>query len=305
MTRESKLALIVGFSVMLLVGVLISDHLSRARTDGDAMLPTRAQQAQPERARPQQLALAPLTDPLEGAGLAPALPDPEPAPARAAETTLASRDPVVLNQSWWSAPSAPQSQNQTQTQAAAEAEPLPDPQDSALARVMQSGADLVDRVRTATPPVAAQLTAEREAAIQKPAPSLKTRPARELPLGTHTVVKGDTLFSLASSYMGDGHRWREIKQLNASVLKGSDQLSLGMQLQIPGAGAEEPRENPAPQRTPGGRTYEVRPGDTLGEICQRELGTVKRLNALLAANSDKINDADDIRVGMVLVLPGA
>src|SRR6185436_2493355 len=30
-TREHKLALIVGFSLILLVGVLISDHLSRAR----------------------------------------------------------------------------------------------------------------------------------------------------------------------------------------------------------------------------------------------------------------------------------
>jgi hypothetical protein len=31
MTRDQKLALIVGFSVVLLVGVLISDHFSRAR----------------------------------------------------------------------------------------------------------------------------------------------------------------------------------------------------------------------------------------------------------------------------------
>lgn len=300
MTRESKLALIVGFSVMLLVGVLISDHLSRARTDGDAMLQTREQQFRPERGQPQQLALAPLTDPLKDAGLAPALPDPEPTPAQSGETTLASRDPVVLNQSWWSAPGTP-----SRASVDEQAEPLPDPQDTALARVMQSGADFVDRVRNSAPPAAAQLTDQREAQIQRPAPTLKTRPASKLPLGTHTVVKGDTLFSLASAYMGDGHRWREIKQLNESVLKGSDQLSLGMKLRIPGAGAEESEPEPKRKTTPGKRTYEVRPGDTLGEICQRELGTVRQLNALLAANSDKINDADDIRVGMVLVLPDA
>ena len=32
MTREHKLALIVGFSLVLVVGVLISDHFSKART---------------------------------------------------------------------------------------------------------------------------------------------------------------------------------------------------------------------------------------------------------------------------------
>ena len=31
MTREQKLALIIGFSLVLLVGVLVSDHLSGAR----------------------------------------------------------------------------------------------------------------------------------------------------------------------------------------------------------------------------------------------------------------------------------
>ena len=33
MTREHKLALIIGFAVVLLVGVLVSDHFSQARRD--------------------------------------------------------------------------------------------------------------------------------------------------------------------------------------------------------------------------------------------------------------------------------
>ena len=32
LTREHKLALIIGFSLVLVVGVLISDHFSKART---------------------------------------------------------------------------------------------------------------------------------------------------------------------------------------------------------------------------------------------------------------------------------
>jgi LysM repeat protein len=46
--------------------------------------------------------------------------------------------------------------------------------------------------------------------------------------------------------------------------------------------------------------YKVREGDTLSEISQKLLGTVKRMNELITMNSDKIRDADDIRVGMEL-----
>ena len=38
MTRENKVALVVGFGLILLVGILISDHLSDARTQEPANL---------------------------------------------------------------------------------------------------------------------------------------------------------------------------------------------------------------------------------------------------------------------------
>ncbi|MEM9065719.1 MAG: LysM peptidoglycan-binding domain-containing protein [Planctomycetota bacterium] len=294
MTRESKLALIVGFSVMLLVGVLISDHLSRARLDGTE--PRLASSAQPDDGG--VIALQPLTLRQERSSPAPVLPEPRrevSAPRQAA----ADSGPVVLDQSWWSeSPAVAQRSSVSESAGEHVAEPLPDPEDSALAAALRAGASMIDRVRNAQLPVAAHI--ERPRREPSPVPEKQ-------PVGSYKVQAGDTLFRLAARYMGSGHRWREIQSLNSEVLKGSTDLSLGMTLQIPGApGIEQrPAKGKQPPPTRQRREYKVRPGDTLGEICQRELGTVKKLQAVLAANSDLISDADDIRVGMVLVLPEA
>jgi nucleoid-associated protein YgaU len=49
---------------------------------------------------------------------------------------------------------------------------------------------------------------------------------------THTIVKGDTLWSLAVRYLGNGQKWPEIQKLNGGIdpLK----LPIGKILKIPG-----------------------------------------------------------------------
>ena len=49
----------------------------------------------------------------------------------------------------------------------------------------------------------------------------------------HTVVKGDTLFSLAQKYYGNRSKWRAILEANRDVLPSQDSLRLGMDLKIP------------------------------------------------------------------------
>jgi tetratricopeptide (TPR) repeat protein len=49
----------------------------------------------------------------------------------------------------------------------------------------------------------------------------------------HTVVKGDTLGSLATQYYGKFTGWKTIKKANKDVLNGKDNLSLGQQIKIP------------------------------------------------------------------------
>jgi|GEM_PF-1496178 murein DD-endopeptidase MepM/ murein hydrolase activator NlpD len=54
-----------------------------------------------------------------------------------------------------------------------------------------------------------------------------------------------------------------------------------------------------------GTTYVVRPGDTLGAIAKRLLGSTAAWSAIYAANRDKLSDPNRIVVGQKLVIPGA
>ncbi|HTJ77714.1 MAG TPA: LysM peptidoglycan-binding domain-containing protein [Rariglobus sp.] len=49
----------------------------------------------------------------------------------------------------------------------------------------------------------------------------------------HTVVKGDTLFSLAQRYYNNKSRWRDIYAANRDVMKSQNDLKIGMELKIP------------------------------------------------------------------------
>jgi nucleoid-associated protein YgaU len=49
----------------------------------------------------------------------------------------------------------------------------------------------------------------------------------------HTVVKGDTLSSLAQKYYGSRSKWREILAANHDLLSGPNDLKIGMELRVP------------------------------------------------------------------------
>ena len=68
---------------------------------------------------------------------------------------------------------------------------------------------------------------------------------------------------------------------------------------VPDAPLQPPPEDaPPPQGT---RTVTVQPGETLGQIVQRELGTIARLDEVIQLN--EIENADEIRAGTELKLP--
>ncbi len=51
---------------------------------------------------------------------------------------------------------------------------------------------------------------------------------------THTVVKGDTLYSIARMYyVGDEKRWKDIWEANKDQMPNKDFLKVGMVLVIP------------------------------------------------------------------------
>jgi LysM repeat protein len=69
--------------------------------------------------------------------------------------------------------------------------------------------------------------------VTEPVPP-ETRAAPTAPAGRrHTVVKGDTLFSLAQRYYSNRSRWREIYEANRDQMPSENALRLGMEITIP------------------------------------------------------------------------
>jgi hypothetical protein len=73
---------------------------------------------------------------------------------------------------------------------------------------------------------------------------------------THVVQRGETLWSLAATYLGNGHRWREILAMNSDLVRAADSLPVGATLRLPPArpatGARTVRP-PAAAPIPAGR----------------------------------------------------
>lgn len=118
---------------------------------------------------------------------------------------------------------------------------------------------------------------------------------------THTVRRGETLWSIAEQHLGDGHRYREILDLNHDLLGGqADFIKVGWILTLP----------TPPPVTPAA-TVIVEKGDTLSEIARDELGDATRYPEIFEASRDitqpggrHLTDPDVIDVGWTLAIPG-
>jgi hypothetical protein len=73
------------------------------------------------------------------------------------------------------------------------------------------------------------------------------------------------------------------------------------QIDDAGGGAPAPDDSTGPAGPVPTREVIVQPGETLGQIVARELGTVTRLAEVCRLNG--IEDPDSIRAGMTLLLP--
>lgn len=340
MTREHKLALIVGFSLILVVGMLLSDHLSKARQAQIASVT-------PAETRVADAVVPPPADPLDSlASLPPPPAGPVPTdPLVQPPASFVAADPGV-QASPLSKPQTPVDpipmDSMIQT-AAAEA-----PQeDGLIATIQQSGGYIrrdasgniifglpsaAETSRVAEAPAGTDRSApyrnEAAAAATKREPNrilAKNEPAVET-IRTHIVKKNETLFEIAKKYYGNGNTWRELARYNniadrnglvragdklripeKEALLGRDTASSQKQTTPPAAPSAKPSPAKSREAAPAkpGRielaTYTVKRGDTLGDISMKVFGTSKRWREIATLN--KIKDSDNIEAGMVLKVP--
>lgn len=315
MTREHKLALIIGFTLILIVGVLISDHLS-----GQRELKLASVAVDDERTT---LGLGDAINPLvkwaeeNARDIVPAV---QTAPANSPSTppTYASEGPAT-----------------TPTESApVESEPLvigngilsADTSDNLDRAIREAGGNLrgePDGTRTLT------LKAEPQPARTEP-DSNASRFANVDPkdVTIYRIREKDSLYSVAKATYGDPSLWRALADFNEGRVGKDGSVRVNATIKLPpkhvltGASPETAGKPPAPigkteivskpvaepktaaKTTTGkGTTHKVVKGDSLAKLAQKYLGSKERAQEIVAANRDKINDPNQIQIDMVLRIP--
>lgn len=316
MTRELKLALIVGFSLVLVVTVLISDHLSRARTSTlDDTVSERPALAPPAPSEYADATPSVSVRPPSGALT------PEPAPDRYAQgpDLMSGVTPAEVDE-------PPVEITLGRGARALET-------DSTLAALRREVERLGGRIENGEihlPPAVridppAATPPGRSASTQPPAPA----PVVPGPSGVHplsraatreyTVQTGDSAYRIAQREIGSGDDWRLLVDLNPGKITPDGRVRLGQKILVPvrpgtpGAAATSTGPRATPQAAPAGtrqalpagtRTYTVQKGDTLGQIASRELRSARRVREIIDLNKDVIKNPDMVPAGTVLRLPG-
>lgn len=327
-TREHKLALLVGFSLVLIVGVLISDHFSPARNqevsagDMSAGTPVKfggsaggLQVAAEPRATPQ-LPSALIQEPPIAARL------PEQPGSRAAEQSGAAHQPLEMVMG-----PAPRS---TESPVSSVPEELRNDFEPSTGRFGERLAAAPEGSIPGAPSPDSALHRSTTTVVPTPAPP----PGKVYSTGTmarHTVREGDSVYRLAASHYGDGTLWTRLREYNRGKIGPEGEIREGAVIELPPkdvligsavmppAGYTPPRNSEAPSgHTPppgriespqkreesgGPRIYVVEKGDELGTVAKKTLGSVKRWPEIAALNRDVLPDPDQLQAGMKLRIP--
>ena len=241
MTRENKLAMVIGFGLLLFVGILVSDHLS-ARSNRPQGLVATALPAKPSLPGGR---VEPATLPVEFGG---ELPEPPPLPPSDGENMIA-RDvfvPAPLPREETAPPTAPvptpdaaggerrytiaqgdnpgkiakQFYGQARLGESLARHNKVDPRD------LRIGQELVIPPLAVLDPNAAAMPSEEAIRLARAGSPRDTNPSAQR-FRTVTVGKGDTLYGIAERVYGDGTQWPKLASLNGIDAKD---LRPGMQL---------------------------------------------------------------------------
>jgi len=260
--RETKLALIIGFAFVLMVGVLISDHLSAVH-DAELADVTRGEEILD--ASPPPDPLAPVTTRDAGASdAAPEhraddqRPDPRSRSLAASPGTMRLPPPLIIRQGAGSEPVA-SGQGTPLMPRQAEPDPVAPPQPPATPtryrvragdslysiaddqlgegtlwkRIRDANRDIVgDDGSLIRPGQVLTIPATGDSA-SAPIEAEPREPDASGSMRTYTVRPGDRLERIAIELLGSRARIDEILDLNADVIEDPDRIRAGMTLRIP------------------------------------------------------------------------
>lgn len=146
----------------------------------------------------------------------------------------------------------------------------------------------------------------------RPTPSAVALAANATPPDTHTVKRGETLWSIAEQHLGSGSRYPEILKLNNELLRGKAQfLRPGWVLTLPAAARADAGQATAASDRAHSR-YTVVKGDTLSEIAQEYLDDADAWPRIFEASRGipqpdgrRLTDPDLILPGWHVLIPTA
>ncbi len=335
MTREQKLALVLGFAAVLVVGLLISDHLAAARSADledaphDATVMVDASEGQALR---RVVTLPDAEDHYRGRPFT-RMAEQKPAEAALTSPGAVSNEPIVSQAVVASA------NEQPPIATIVPDEPIrlvlgagggvidpaqPKRADSVLERVGDSVAHGAEAVANGVRKITSLASGTPLGGMVQLDGEPVSREVSTTPLVVqHHVQPNESLYKIAAMYYGDGNQWRRIAKDNAGRVGEDGAVREGVTLRIldPKVGAApdqavaraavkpefklEPKIEAGAIKPQGPMTYTVKPGDTLGEISQKLLGTMRRQHELIALNRSVLKDPDHLRAGMVLTLPSS
>jgi hypothetical protein len=156
-------------------------------------------------------------------------------------------------------------------------------------------------VNAAPPEPVDQTVADRTLTDEEIAETTCTNPAastvgteEEGETSTHVIGPGDSLFSLAATYLGDGNRWPEIWDLNRGITMSNgkpftnpDFITDGTKITIPAGEEAVPGPEAQDQNT---KVHIVRTGQHLYGLAQQYLGDGERWPEIWEANRDRVFD---------------
>ena len=338
MTRETKVGLLAGMALILLIGILVSDHLSVGQREpanqmggyhaGQSTLVT------PPQARhlvggPRQLDNSPSEQARGANGSNPSRTGPT---IQAPDEITIGGPPARRRRNEAGTPDGSR-QRGDGTQVARErgdnVVPARTPQRRLRWHVVAPGENLIriskryygagkhwrviqeanpdtigpnGRIRQGTRIVIPDLEREQAPAASQPA---RSGVGQTVTGGkTITVEPGQTLSSLALTYLGSSGLVSQLFEANRDVLNSPDVLKPGVVLRLPAPQQiVRPIARTRPPASDDANTYTVKSGETLSSISAKVLGESSRWQRLYNANRSQLKSPHSLAPGMKLTIP--